>query len=305
MNIGFPDVCPTPVGPAVVPIPYPNLAMNVQATPFSEVVKVSMMNALNTLSQIPMTTGDEAGTAGPIKGPGRYTMGNPIVYVDLMPAIHLTCPTTGNNMNNALGAVLVPSATNVFYCLCAEADALRPSGPVVSGELLPGAVGCLRASLFTMDLPSLIHREVQALLGGGMAALILDLRGNPGGDLDAFLRLADDFLDARQGADPHDGPRRGRDRLSIQAGRSLSFSPGPARGPRDRLGRRALCRLPAMPRPRGRRGRDDVWQGAGPALPPRPVRDRRQLRVPRRAPVHGAGVSPDVLIPGEDALAPR
>jgi carboxyl-terminal processing protease len=215
MNIGFPDVCNTPVGPAVVPIPYPNLAMNIQATQFSEIVKVSMMNALNLRTQIPMTTGDEAGTAGPTKGPGRYTMGNPIVYVDLMPAINLTCPTTGNNMNNPLGAVLVPSATNVFYCLRAPGgtaagpppaaldadamaslgDALRPPGEVVSATLLDGAAGYIRAALFPLELPSLVHREVQALLGRGMAALVLDLRDNPGGDLDAFLRLADDFLD--------------------------------------------------------------------------------------------------------------
>jgi carboxyl-terminal processing protease len=47
MSLGFPDVCltPSPAGP--VPVPYPNIAMNAQAAPFSASVKVNMMNALN------------------------------------------------------------------------------------------------------------------------------------------------------------------------------------------------------------------------------------------------------------------
>ena len=35
MNMGFPDVCVTPVGPVPVPIPYPNMAMNAMAVPFA------------------------------------------------------------------------------------------------------------------------------------------------------------------------------------------------------------------------------------------------------------------------------
>jgi carboxyl-terminal processing protease len=120
-NLAFPDVCNTPVGPATVPIPYPNIAMNAQATAFSMVVKVSMMNALNMSSVIPMTNGDQAGVAHPtVMGAARYTMGNPIVFVDKQPAICLLCPTTGNNMNAPLGAVLVPSAVNVFYTFAAD-----------------------------------------------------------------------------------------------------------------------------------------------------------------------------------------
>src|SRR3954470_22036334 len=100
MNMGFPDVCNTVVGPATVPIPYPNIAMNAQASPFSPNVKITMMSALNMASRIPMTSGDEAGTAHPmVKQAGAYTMGNPIVDINNMPAINLTCPTTGNNMN--------------------------------------------------------------------------------------------------------------------------------------------------------------------------------------------------------------
>ena len=33
MDMAFPDVCLTPAGPAVVPIPYPNIAMGPTAIP--------------------------------------------------------------------------------------------------------------------------------------------------------------------------------------------------------------------------------------------------------------------------------
>jgi carboxyl-terminal processing protease len=222
MNIGFPDVCLTPVGPAVVPIPYPNFALNAMAVPFSPVVKVTMMPALNMGSKIPMTMGDEPGVAHPMfKQTGAYTMGNPIVYVDKLPAINLLCPTTGNNMNDALGAVLVPSVTNVLYTLAPvtpmgaadraaarsfdrpmsladlEQLAQRLEGPgrePVRAELLRDGVGYLAIHVFSAAVPALVYSALQALEAAGARRLLLDLRGNPGGELHAFLELAGDFL---------------------------------------------------------------------------------------------------------------
>src|SRR4051812_18030329 len=90
MNIGFPDVCLTPAVPAPVPVPYPNIAMNVQAAPFSPIVKVTMMPAINMGSKIPMSLGDDAGVAHPVfKTMGMYTMGNPVVLVNSLPAVNL------------------------------------------------------------------------------------------------------------------------------------------------------------------------------------------------------------------------
>jgi carboxyl-terminal processing protease len=217
MNIGAPDVCNTPVGPTVVPIPYPNFALNAQAVPFSPVVRLSMVNALNLGSKIPVTFGDDAGVAHPtVKGTGQYTMGNPVVYVDNLPAINLLCPTTGNNMNDGVGAVVVPSVTNVFYTLAgppagAELDAeslaslgetlaeplCGPGEIAAEGPAEPGAaaIGVLRVRAFSCALPTLVHNEIRRLTGGGILALVIDLRGCPGGDLDACVRLAGDFLD--------------------------------------------------------------------------------------------------------------
>jgi carboxyl-terminal processing protease len=210
MSVGFPDVCLTPAVPSPVPTPYPNLAMNAQATPFSETVFVSMMNALNTATIIPSTSGDEAGSASPIKGPGRYTMGCPNVYVDMMPAINLLSPTTGNNMNNPIGAVLVPSTQNVLFNhraaertagaaavgLIAHLDeAASARRPVTAGVLRDESIGYAAVEVFAISASALLYREVKRLQELGMTALLLDLRGCPGGDLDAAVLLAGDFLE--------------------------------------------------------------------------------------------------------------
>jgi carboxyl-terminal processing protease len=222
MNIGFPDVCltPTPAGP--VPIPYPNIAMHAQAVGFSLIVKVSGVHALNLGSKIPITMGDEPGTAHPVfKQVGTFVMGNPVVFVDRLPAICLTCPTMGNAGNNAVGAVLVPSAVNVLYTY-AIGDAPATSGlapralssedvhalgeamlgahaassaPLISA-MLDDQVGYLRVRLITTDMPSRFCADARALEEQGATALVLDLRGCPGGDLDAAVQWAGDFLDA-------------------------------------------------------------------------------------------------------------
>lgn len=210
MNIGFPDVCLTPVGPAVVPIPYPNFALTAQAAVFSPIVRVSGVHALNMASMIPMTFGDDAGVAHwSFKGPGRYIMGNPLVYVDRLPAINLTCPTMGNTGNNPIGAVLVPSAVNVFYTYnhCAS-DAVTPDAAVALGDdilgrskrtplswsMLNAHTGLLRVELITTDMARQFHVAFMDLVQRGARALVLDMRECPGGDLDGAVEWAACFL---------------------------------------------------------------------------------------------------------------
>lgn len=189
-NMCFPDVCNTPVGPATVPIPYPNIAMNAQAVGFSMTTKWSGVNALNMGSQIPMTMGDEAGVAHPtIKGAARYTMGSPVVMVDKMPAIHLTCLTNGNNMNAPVGSVLVPSVTNVMICQRGAAD--LQAAAITTSRTLPGnvvyaTIACLSPGVASEMFVAVKHAS----------AVVLDLRDCPGGALDAAVDLARFFLPA-------------------------------------------------------------------------------------------------------------
>lgn len=211
INIGFPDVCLTPVAAVPVPIPYPNFAAHAMAAPFAVTVTITGMNALNQGSLIPMTSGDEPGVLHPtIKGTGAFTMGNPIVFIEGLPGINLLCPTTGNNMNDGLGAVLVPDAVNVFYTYAGGAGAAPRAMDVdalsahlaplaasdrVEARLLAEGVGVITLRAFASDVPARVHDLVRQLDALGLRALIVDLRGNPGGELQAAVALAGDFLE--------------------------------------------------------------------------------------------------------------
>lgn len=220
MNIGFPDVCLTPAGPAAVPVPYPNFALNAQAAPFSTIVRTSMVPALNMGSIIPLTTGDQAGVAHPtIMGPGTFTMGNPKVFVEKLPAINLTCPSTGNGMNNGLGAALIASLTRVFYTYSGTAPSPGDGGPrdLPSREIdraeiealaaamsagISGAptveegVGHVRIGAFAPTLPSELWSFLSGPAAREICGLVIDLAGCPGGDVMACLEVAGDFLPA-------------------------------------------------------------------------------------------------------------
>ena len=187
MNMGFPDVCNTPVGPATAPIPYPNMAMNAQAVGFSPVVKISGVNGHNMATQIPMTTGDEAGHGSPDdQRPEPLHDGQPhrVHRQDARDQPHV--PHDGHHMNNALGAVLVPSAVNVMFCRRSETDMLEAS--ITASTTLPG--GVVHARLASIN-PGAATEMFSATRHA--RAVIVDLRGCPGGALDAAEALIDFF----------------------------------------------------------------------------------------------------------------
>ncbi|MBI4952521.1 MAG: DUF4150 domain-containing protein [Myxococcales bacterium] len=399
MNLGFPDVCNTIVGPATAPIPYPNIAMNAQASGFSPTVSVSGMNALNQATQIPMTSGDEAGTAHPtIKGGSSYTLGNPIVFIDGMPAINLACPTTGNNMNNAAGAVLVPSITTVTYCDASRAapalgeDAALsahglvlvwpPEGErgeptvahvrrgsrgfragVVAGdrllavdgraattlwpdellrcldgardralgltvargasgvarelacvpgssdrravavELLGDAVGCVALRAVSAEAPALVHAALEELRARGARALVLDLRGNPGGELDALLGIAGELLPPGtavlrlRDADGDEVVRRARGRGSCDLPLAVLVDRGTASAAELLAGSLQAARRALLV--------GETTHGKGLAFATEVERRtwvathaaRAELRLPDGRTVHGVGVRPDLEVP--------
>ena len=217
-SLGFPDTCLTPAAPSPIPVPYPNIAMNAQASPFSASVKVNMMNALNLVSSIPMTSGDEAGSAHPmVKMAQRYTLGSFNVFVEGMPGIHLGSLTTHNNMNCPVGAVIVPSAPNVTYSFV-NTGAVDPSqvdpgwvdprqtrvlseAEYVALGQLGGSVraASLRSGELTLQLGVITEAaahevEVAIRRAGPIDRLVLDLSQSPGGSLEAAVELASLFL---------------------------------------------------------------------------------------------------------------
>jgi hypothetical protein len=60
-NLGFPDVCKTPVGPAIVPIPYPNISMKMMGVPAAYNILIGGAPGHNLLTITPISNGDNAG----------------------------------------------------------------------------------------------------------------------------------------------------------------------------------------------------------------------------------------------------
>lgn len=118
MDLAFPDVCLTPAGPAVVPVPYPNIAMGPTAIPNQMKVLIMAMPAHNLGTTTPLTNGDNAGVAmgvasGTVMGPSRHVTAAFTVLFGAMPATRLTS-TTIQNSTNAPGCRLVPSQPTVL-----------------------------------------------------------------------------------------------------------------------------------------------------------------------------------------------
>lgn len=112
------DVCnvPTPAGP--VATPFPNSGMPQLGTPPSDKVLLSGMPALNKSAKIPLSNGDQAGTAGgvtsaTIMGQVEFVQGSTKVRIDGAAAVRLGDATKHNN-GNALGSILAPSQTKVM-----------------------------------------------------------------------------------------------------------------------------------------------------------------------------------------------
>ena len=118
MDLAFPDVCLTPAGPVVVPIPYPNIAMGPTAIPSQMIVLIEAMPAHNLGTVTPLTNGDNAGVAtgvasGLVMGPSRHLTAAFTVLFGGMPATRLTSMSLQNS-TNAPGARLVPSQAKVL-----------------------------------------------------------------------------------------------------------------------------------------------------------------------------------------------
>jgi hypothetical protein len=122
---GFPDVCKTPTPGGPVPMPYPNIAMLVQAKGSSCSKKVKILNKKTATkkTEISMSSGDEAGCAGggvvsnKFKGPAQFKKGSSKVKAEGSPVAHLTSMVGlngGANANFPAGVQVAPSQTKVL-----------------------------------------------------------------------------------------------------------------------------------------------------------------------------------------------
>jgi len=119
MSTATPDVCDTPAGPDMVPIPYDNIAQAVDSDPatVSETVLMCGFNAATVISVILMSQGDDAGVgmgvmSGTILGPCQYKLGSATVMIEGTAATYMGT-TIGHNddpdSNCPIGVVDSPS----------------------------------------------------------------------------------------------------------------------------------------------------------------------------------------------------
>jgi hypothetical protein len=115
----FPDVCKTPAPPGPpIPIPYPNIAQLDTATPLSNdpgkalLVGPSGDPVLLLNSEVPTSSGDEAGSVGGVKSgtiKGKCTMvqaSGTVLYGSQQKGIVRFLDRTEQNNGNAQGMVL-------------------------------------------------------------------------------------------------------------------------------------------------------------------------------------------------------
>lgn len=111
----LPDVCNTPTGPTVTPIPYPNVNMSTMANPTQSRFLIMSMPAHNMTTQRSMSTGDSAGVnlgvmSGTVMGPGRAKTGSDNLFIGGPPATKMGMPTKQNGTSpNAFGTSTSPS----------------------------------------------------------------------------------------------------------------------------------------------------------------------------------------------------
>ena len=127
------------------------------------------------VASTPLTLGDQSGCESPFMGPGMVTVGNPTVFIKGLPGTNLLCPPTGNDMIAPLGAVMVPSVTNVFYSARRRRPRARSTsrrsprsrararaGPA-EDALLAGGVACAAVPVFSPGLASRVHGALRRL----------------------------------------------------------------------------------------------------------------------------------------------
>lgn len=121
MDLGFPDVCLTPVV-VPVPVPYPDMAFSVTSAPAAYNILIDCMPALNQLSEGLVSVGDEPGVLLGVvshleSGEAEYLLGCFTIFVDGPPAQRLTSVTGQNALGllpNAPGMTIVPSQFTVL-----------------------------------------------------------------------------------------------------------------------------------------------------------------------------------------------
>jgi hypothetical protein len=123
MGEGFPDACKTQVGPAVVPIPYPNIVNYANCDPslLATSVLICGFPGATMSTSVMMSKGDEAGQLGGVvsgadMGPSKPLLGSFSVLLQGVPADHSgnLLSMNGKPVMNSVGYTTAAGGMTVF-----------------------------------------------------------------------------------------------------------------------------------------------------------------------------------------------
>lgn len=113
--------------------------------------------------------------------------------------------TKGMDVSTAVQNIRGPKGSSVTLLISREGwtepqtfDVVREviNIPIVNSELRPDGVYVIEIASFTANSPGLFRDALRQFVESGSTRLLIDLRGNPGGYLDAAVEMASWFLPA-------------------------------------------------------------------------------------------------------------
>jgi carboxyl-terminal processing protease len=111
-------------------------------------------------------------------------------------------PTFGMTLTEAVQKIRGPAGSQVTLSIVREEEGQKDytitrediTIPSVESEMKENNIGYIQISRFADDTLSLTTEAAKSLKSQGAQAMVLDLRGNPGGRLDAAVEIADLWL---------------------------------------------------------------------------------------------------------------
>ncbi|MGQ0620588.1 MAG: S41 family peptidase [Panacagrimonas sp.] len=154
-------------------------------------IEVQMVNGLvKVISPIDDTPAAKAG----------IQPGDLIIKIDDQPTKGLSLAEAVQKMRGDPGSKIVLTVVRESATAPLAVEMLRAVINVssVRARMLEPGLGYLRISSFTTETGSAMDKELERLkkeAGGELKGLVLDLRNNPGGVLDAAVKVSDAFID--------------------------------------------------------------------------------------------------------------
>jgi len=143
--------------------------------------------------------GEGAEVVSPIDGTPAYqagiSAGDMIIKVDGVVTADLSSDDIVKRLRGTPSTEVVVTIrrgeTNVFEVTITRA---MIEVPTVKSAMMPGSIGYLRISQFTPQTAERVQAAVNSFRTAGYRAMVVDVRGNPGGLLSSVEQVADIFL---------------------------------------------------------------------------------------------------------------